>query len=278
MGVVETTPRLNFLSLTTIGAPHRGTPLADLGTQVLGEMLGLHWIPLLRPSPSFLAERVGENDDLVSASSQRWGEVLGTGRRSAGPGSSTRPPSTPSCRASSAAAGSDVWGPHAAEYCIAVYRTPRDWRASWPIRSLTDELGSCQPPYGGVEDEDFGREVFIFGFAHNHPCGTAHPSNPDLEVFPMVKMVDGTWTMVAYAASPAGKVAIDSRGQPIPAWTWLATSHLNDPRFYKWNHSGEVYKWSEPKKQWEFQATCVPQRSNMRGPGAGRPKCTPELK
>jgi triacylglycerol lipase len=28
-------------SLTTIGTPHRGTPLADLGTELLGEMLGL---------------------------------------------------------------------------------------------------------------------------------------------------------------------------------------------------------------------------------------------
>jgi triacylglycerol lipase len=31
-------------SLTTIGAPHRGTPLADLGTNLLGETLGLRWI------------------------------------------------------------------------------------------------------------------------------------------------------------------------------------------------------------------------------------------
>jgi triacylglycerol lipase len=31
-------------SLTTIGTPHRGTPLADLGTNVLGEKLGLRWL------------------------------------------------------------------------------------------------------------------------------------------------------------------------------------------------------------------------------------------
>ncbi|GEJ56243.1 lipase family alpha/beta hydrolase [Anaeromyxobacter diazotrophicus] len=30
-------------SLTTVATPHRGTPLADLGTEVLGERLGLRW-------------------------------------------------------------------------------------------------------------------------------------------------------------------------------------------------------------------------------------------
>ncbi|MBF5045857.1 thioesterase [Aggregicoccus sp. 17bor-14] len=114
-------------SLTTIGTPHHGTPLADLGTDLLGEKLGLRRLagalrvgtdafyalttarmlafnaevpdvrgvaygsyvaafesasralhPLLAPGYLYLSRRAGPNDGLVPASSQRWGEVLGT--------------------------------------------------------------------------------------------------------------------------------------------------------------------------------------------------------
>lgn len=118
----------------------------------------------------------------------------------------------------------------AAEYCVAIYKTPEDWRVSWPIRNLTNELGSCQPPFGGVDDEDFGTNLPVFGFAHNHPCGTKM-SSQDLKVFPAMK-VDGVWTMVVYGATPSGGLVRDSRGQPVPAWHWLATGHADKPRFY----------------------------------------------
>lgn len=109
-------------SLVTVGTPHRGTPLADLGAD-LGERMRLRramerlgleaegfWDltvarmeafnlevadvpgvayasvvaaahrgrinPLLLPSWLWLRERAGDNDGLVPASSQRWGEVL----------------------------------------------------------------------------------------------------------------------------------------------------------------------------------------------------------
>lgn len=114
-------------SLTTVGTPHHGTPLADLGVDLLGGKLGLlailerlgvpveafydlttsrmarfnqvvpdargvsygcvvgrHRGPVnvlsapLVPSYLFLSERAGENDGLVPASSQAWGEVLKT--------------------------------------------------------------------------------------------------------------------------------------------------------------------------------------------------------
>jgi hypothetical protein len=164
----------------------------------------------------------------------------------------------------------------AAEYCVAIYRTPEDWRVSWPIRSLTGELSSCEPPLGGVEDEDFGREVPVLGFAHNHPCGT-NMSSPDLGVFPWMK-AEGGWVMVAYGATPSGHLARDSQGQLIPAWAWLATGNEDNPRFYKWNPAGEVFRWSDDKRLWEFQAICRPQASNMFGrPDVLSPKCIPEL-
>ena len=59
----------------------------------------------------------------------------------------------------------------ASEYCAAVYKTPHDWRVSWPIRRLVGEKNACKPPFGGVEDDDFGRGLPVFGYAHNHPCG-----------------------------------------------------------------------------------------------------------
>ncbi len=110
-------------SLTTIGTPHLGTPLADLGTGVgkrLGVMATLERLgipvgafydlttarmaefnravpdaravsyasvvgvarrkrrtnPLLLPGHLYLLGHGGENDGLVPAASQRWGEVL----------------------------------------------------------------------------------------------------------------------------------------------------------------------------------------------------------
>lgn len=168
--------------------------------------------------------------------------------------------------------------PDAAEYCVALYKTPRDWRVSWPIRNLTKERDSCQPPFGGVEDEDFGRDLPVIGFAHNHPCGT-RMSSPDLTKFPALKTEEGLWMMVSYAASPSGRLARDAQNQLIPAWAWLATGRKDAPRFYKWSPAGEVFQWNEDKANWEFQATCRPQESSgMRTPRTLLPKCSPELK
>jgi len=111
-------------SLVTVGTPHRGTPLADLGTdlaaklgistalRVLGIEVEAFWDlttrhmeefngevpdlssveylsvvatvgrsslpqnPLLIPTFLYLKDRWGENDGLVPASSQRWGDVV----------------------------------------------------------------------------------------------------------------------------------------------------------------------------------------------------------
>jgi hypothetical protein len=167
--------------------------------------------------------------------------------------------------------------PNASEYCVGVYRTPEDWRVTWPIRKLEDAHSSCVPPFGGVEDADFGRGLPVFGYAHNHPCGL-FASSRDLGNFPAAKAPSGTWVFVSYGTTPSGEVAYDSRGEVIPAWAWLATGHRDAPRFYKWKHSGEVFRWSEDKKQWDFQAACKPQSSNsLVTKRALPPKCSPEL-
>ncbi|WP_245919862.1 hypothetical protein [Melittangium boletus] len=166
--------------------------------------------------------------------------------------------------------------PDAAEYCIALYRTPEDWRVSWPIRNLTGEHNSCQPPFGGVDDEDFGRDLPILGFAHNHPCGT-NMSSPDLSVFPKVKAGEGLWVMVAYGASPSGKLLRDVRGELLPAWHWLATGQPDRPRFYRWDPEGKVFRWNEASRIWDFQATCQPRSASMLSPRALSPHCSPAL-
>ena len=100
-------------SLVTIGAPHRGTPLAEFSlSRATAKMLRLaaladltpqalerfnrevpdaaevaycsvvgwtrlsHTNPLLWPTHAYLSVRSGPNDGLVPASSQRWGKVL----------------------------------------------------------------------------------------------------------------------------------------------------------------------------------------------------------
>lgn len=179
-----------------------------------------------------------------------------------------------------AADSCDEWGrprPDASEYCVAVYRTLEDWRVTWPIRKLLDAHSSCIPPFGGVEDADFGRGLPVFGYAHNHTCGL-FASGSDLGNFPTAKMPSGAWVFVGYGITPAGELARDSRGEPIPAWAWLATGYRDAPRFYRWNSAGKVFKWDEDKKQWEFQAICQPQQSNSHGPRVALPpKCSPEL-
>jgi triacylglycerol lipase len=111
-------------SLTTIGTPHYGTPLADtslimrelpllrralllglgldgvhdltttqmaLFNQAVPDVRGVHyasyvgWVSggvrdvhtLLAPGFTYLSRRTGENDGMVPAASQRWGDVLG---------------------------------------------------------------------------------------------------------------------------------------------------------------------------------------------------------
>lgn len=167
--------------------------------------------------------------------------------------------------------------PHASEYCVAVYRTPEDWRVTWPIRKVMNADSSCEPPFGGVDDADFGRGLPVFGYAHNHTCGL-FASSQDLGNFPTAKEPSGAWVFVGYGTTPRGEFALDSFGHQIPAWGWLATGHRDSPRFYKWNRAGEVFRWSEDKKQWEFQAACQPQSSSIISRRhAIPPKCSPEL-
>lgn len=173
----------------------------------------------------------------------------------------------------------DAWGkprPDAAEYCVAAYKTPEDWRVTWPIRDLLGEQSQCKPPFGGVDDVDFGRNLPVFGFAHNHTCGL-FASSRDLTNFPAKKAPGGAWVVVGYAITPDGEPVHDSQGQLIPAWHWLATGHKDEPHFYKWSPAGEVFRWNEGKKQWEFKAVCIPQESKMLDRKPLAPKCSPEI-
>ena len=164
--------------------------------------------------------------------------------------------------------------PDASEYCVAIYRTAADWRVSWPIRNLVRSAGECSPPLGGVDDADFGRDVPVFGYAHNHPCATSMSSN-DISLWPLVKTDEGAWVIVTYGTTTGGKLARDSRGQVIPAWGWLATGHRDAPRFYKWNQAGEVFSWDGNRKHWQFQTTCRPRRPSSFRPRGAPPDCAP---
>jgi triacylglycerol lipase len=102
-------------SLTTIGTPHRGTPIADLSCSVFGRLSpidglgdltttrmaefnqrfpdvpgveyrcfvssvkgGISHVPkLLMPGYLWLRWQVGDNDGLVPVESQRWGDIMG---------------------------------------------------------------------------------------------------------------------------------------------------------------------------------------------------------
>lgn len=164
--------------------------------------------------------------------------------------------------------------PDAVEYCAAIYRTPEDWRVSWPVRDVTQASSACRPPWGGVDDADFGRELPVFGYAHNHPCGSGI-SSQDLSVWPLVKSDEGGWVLVAYGTTPSGRLARDSRGELIPAWGWLVTGHRGAPRFYKWNQTGKVFRWHDETRRWEFHADCRPRASSTFRPQGALPDCTP---
>ncbi len=161
----------------------------------------------------------------------------------------------------------------ASEYCVAFYRTPEDWRVSWPIRNTTRAADACSPPFGGVDDMDFGRDLPVFGYAHNHPCGT-DISGQDLSVWPFAKVDGRAWIMVAYGTTPSGRMARDSRGQLIPAWGWLATGHPGSPRFFKWSPAGDVFRWDDAAGSWKFEATCRPRPPSSFRPQGSMPDCT----
>lgn len=131
-----------------------------------------------------------------------------------------------------------------------------------------------QRPYGGVDDTDFGREVPVIGYAHNHPCGT-DVSSGDLLVWPMAKS-EGKWVGVEYAVTPGGRLARDSQGQPVAAWGWLATGPQSAPRFYKWNRAGNVFHWDGERRRWQFQANCQPQPPSTFRPEGAPPVCAPK--
>jgi len=179
-----------------------------------------------------------------------------------------------------AAASCDAGGqplPGAAEYCVGLYKTPQEWRVTWPIRKVEEEHSACKPPFGGVDDADWGRGLPIFGYAHNHPCGLFASSADLTTSFPATKSPEGIWVLVGYATSPSGEPARDAQGQVIPAWGWLATGQADTPRFYKWNPEGEVFRWNGETKRWEFQARCKPQPPSMMIRKPLPPKCSPEL-
>lgn len=165
----------------------------------------------------------------------------------------------------------------AVEYCVSFYKGPHDWRVSWPIRSFAGEGGGCLPAYGGVDDEEFGRDLPIFGFAHNHPCGTP-VSSDDLKVFPAMKLEQGGWIVVTYGATPSGRLVRDSHGERVPAWGWLATGHRDSPRFYRWDSAGRMFRWAEARRSWEAVSTCQPgMPSGPFSPRGAPPTCIPEL-
>ena len=146
---------------------------------------------------------------------------------------------------------------------------------SWPVRNTVKSTGSCHPPFGGVDDADYGNELPVFGYAHNHPCAS-DVSNQDLSTWPMAKS-EGAWVVVAYGTTPGGRLERDERGQVIPAWGWLATGHRDAPRFYKWNQEGQVFRWDGGRKQWNFQARCTPRPSSMFRPEGVLPDCSAAL-
>jgi hypothetical protein len=93
-----------------------------------------------------------------------------------------------------------------------------------------------------------------------------------------MKSPAGGWVLVSYAVSPEGQPARDAQGRMVPAWAWLATGHIDEPRFYKWNAAGEVFKWNEPTRTLEFQAVCKPRSSSVFYTGrALPPDCSPEV-
>jgi len=157
-----------------------------------------------------------------------------------------------------------------AEYCIAIYRTPDDWRVSRPVRNLVGEQRACDPPYGGVDDADYGRRTFVVGFAHNHMCNLA-PSSKDLSVFP-VALIQGSWEAVQFATDIEGRPILVN-GQPIPVTSWLITAN---GRILRWNASGQVEEWHEDEQRWYYAATCeVPTQSIDR---YQPPRCVPPLR
>lgn len=158
------------------------------------------------------------------------------------------------------------------EYCSTVYvageHNSMSWRVSEPVRG---EHGACRP-FFVVKDEDHPpTQVWVVGYVHNHPCGTA-PSSDDLRAWP----TDAFQPYVAMAAvrlipgnpAPAihGKTAIEM------ASALVAERQDGTRVFLRYFPTGEVQQWSNARAGWVTLGTCAP-RSNSR---ISAPRCNDE--
>jgi hypothetical protein len=158
------------------------------------------------------------------------------------------------------------------EYCSTVYvagdRESLSWRVSEPVRG--DHL-SCNP-FFDVKDADHpSSQVWVVGYVHNHPCGSA-PSSNDLAAWP----TDAFKPYVAMASVRliTGNPAPAVHGStPVEMASALVAERRDGTRlFLRYFPTGEVQQWSNVLSKWVTLGSCAP-RSNSR---SRTPRCSTE--
>lgn len=158
------------------------------------------------------------------------------------------------------------------EYCSTVYvagdRESLSWRVSEPIRG--DHL-SCTP-FFEVKDADHpASRVWVVGYIHNHPCGSA-PSSNDLAAWP-TDAFKPYLAMASVRLIPGNPAPAIHGNTAIEMASALVAQRQDGTRlFLRYFPTGEVQQWSNVRSGWVTLGTCAP-RGNSR---SRTPRCSTE--
>jgi hypothetical protein len=157
------------------------------------------------------------------------------------------------------------------EYCSTVYvagdRDALSWRVTEPIMGDHD---SCNPLFV-VKDEDYpSSQVWVVGYIHNHPCGSA-PSSIDLSAWP-TDAFNPYVAMAEVRLVPGNPAPAVHRDMAIEMASARVAERQDGTRiFLRYFPTGEVQQWSDVNARWVTLGTCAPRAPSPLGTA---PRCS----
>lgn len=161
------------------------------------------------------------------------------------------------------------------EYCSTFYvagtRDSLSWRVTEPIKGSHE---ACNP-FFVVRDADYpAAQVWVVGYVHNHPCGTA-PSSNDLGTWP-TDAFDPYVAMAEVRLVPGNPAPASYKSTPIEMASALVAERQDGTRIIlRYFPTGEIQQWSNAKAGWATLGICAPSATTSR---ERTPRCNEPLR